>query len=62
MNKEKLEKRLEDLQKEFEATRIHFEKSRAQLEMLNGAILDTQFWIGEMDKPADAPIVEPVKD
>ncbi len=62
MNKEKLIKRLDDLQKEFEATRINFEKSRAQLEMLHGAILDTQFWLAELDNPAEAPMVEPVKD
>ena len=53
MTKERIEKRLTDLTTEFE-------KQKANLEALHGAILDCQFWLAELDKPAEA--VEPAKE
>jgi len=47
MTKEKLEDRRTALQTEFERLRSH-------LEALNGAIQDCNYWLAELDKPADA--------
>jgi hypothetical protein len=47
LTKEKLEARLVTLTQEFE-------RGKANLEALHGAILDTQFWLAEFDKEEPA--------
>lgn len=62
MTKEKLTARIAVLQQEFDKTKNIYEQSRAQVDALAGAIQDCQFWLSELERPADAPMSEDQKD
>lgn len=49
ITKEKLTERLD-------ALKLEFEKQKSNLEALHGAILDTQYWLTELEKPVEDPV------
>ncbi len=54
MTKDKIETRLQALQKDFETARRNFEIARANVDAIAGAIQDCQYWLSELE-PESTP-------